>query len=192
MAVLNGNLFSGTSGIVNIIHNVSGTNVTNSVSSSYAKVSPNVTGIYFNVQWSQDNVTSGAITEYYDLSNLLLGRGNSFIGAGSNTNIVLAIYYDVAASYDRVSNTSNGYLARYSAGATAVFTRNSSGTWALPLADTKVDGYASDSTNFPSSRSALVLNPTGSVPAFRFIGRASAPADAQMLWAINGLISISE
>jgi len=193
MAVLNGSIIGGTSGITRFIHNVSGTSVTNIVNNIYAsKCSPNVTGGYFNLFWNQYNSVAGALTEYVNLTDLVPpgGAGDSFIGMGNNVNSTVAIYYDVSARYDRVSNTSVGFLARYTAGATVVLTLNSSGTWALPLADTKVDGYVSDSSNFPSSKSALILN--GGVPAFRFIGRSSAPADAVMFWQITGFIAISD
>jgi len=193
MAVLNGSINDGTSGISRLIHNVSGTSVTNNFSSTvFTKCSSNVTGGYFEIEWQQNNSVAGAQTQYVNLTDLAppTGAGNSFIGMGNNVNSTVAIYYDVSARYDRGSNTSVGFLARYTAGATVVLTRNSSGTWALPLADTKVDGYVSDSTNFPSSKSALILN--GGVPAFRFIGRTSAPADAIMFWQITGFIAISD
>ena len=179
-----------TTGITQLRYNSGALNTPASINLS---VAPNMTGIYFTANWNQSNTVAGALTEYLNLSDLnevVALTSNGFTGAGNSNNIAMCIYYDVAASYDRTSNTAAGYLARYAAGATVVVTRNSSGTWAIPLADTKVDGYVSDTTNFPSSKSAIVLN--GGVPAFRFIGRTSAPADSNMSWSIQGFISISE
>lgn len=196
MAVLNGGLGGGTSGITNLIHNVSGTNVTHNLSSlGHLKVSPNVTGLYFNIVWQISNGVAGAITEYYDLSEFSPAAfaGASFFGGGNNTNMALVIYYDVAAGYDTLSITSgNVYQRRYSAAGTAGFTRNSAGTWDFVLADVKRDIYQSDVTNFPSSRSDLVLNPSSGAPAFRFRTSVGAVSGSLTSWFISGFMSISE
>lgn len=193
MAILNPAVSGSISGVSNLIYNVSGSNVTYASNGfNLLKSTSTMTGIYFSNFYQIFNSVAGNITEFSLLSSSipLANAGGTYTGATVGTNLAMIIQYDFAGSYNTTANTGAGPLARMAGSATVGFTRNSAGTWTLTLAETKLDGYVSDATNFPTSKIAMVLN--GGVPSFRFINRTSSPANGYVSFSVQGLISISD
>lgn len=184
---------SGVSGVGS--YDIAGTVYTGTYPSpAFIEYSNTCTGIYFFVTWTT-SFAAGTTTNFINLisqiypSYYFSNPTDYGVLSGGNGPATVYVQYNVAAYYDTNSNVTSVYLARYMTDGTAVFQISNAGVWTQPQADAQTDTYQSDATNFPATKSVLILN--SGTPSFRLISRTSMPADGTSYWYISGLINIA-
>jgi len=184
---------SGVSGVGS--YDIAGTVYTGTYPSpAFIEYSNTCTGIYFFIP-AGISYAAGTTTNFislisqtdptYYFSNLT----DYGVLSGGNGPATVYVQYNVAAYYDTQSNATSATLARYMTDGTAVFQISNAGVWTQPQADAQTDTYQSDATNFPATKSVLILN--SGVPSFRTISRTSMPANGISYYYISGLINIA-